>query len=165
MERQLFSLKEFMFVITRRIQVNAPIDEVWDFFSKPSNLSKITPKEMNFEIVTGSAKETYSGQIICYKVSLLPLVRVKWVTLISECIEKSFFVDEQKFGPYRFWHHQHHFKDLGNGKTEMTDIVHYKLPLLPFSSLMNKLFISKKLNQIFDYRTKVVSEVFGTEEP
>ena len=153
-----------MFVIKRRIVVNAEVAQVWDFFSKPGNLKKITPEEMNFEIISGNSQETYAGQVIVYKVSVLPLVRLKWVTLISECVENVFFVDEQRFGPYRFWHHQHHFKDLGNGTTEMTDIVHYKLPMIPFSKLVNRWFISKKLNQIFDYRSKVVSEVFGTDE-
>ena len=105
-----------MFVIKRRIVVNAEVAQVWDFFSKPGNLKKITPEEMNFEIISGNSQETYAGQVIVYKVSVLPLVRLKWVTLISECVENVFFVDEQRFGPYRFWHHQHHFKDLGNDR-------------------------------------------------
>lgn len=153
-----------MEIINRIITVNADITEVWDFFSQPRNLAKITPESMMFKIVSGNAEQTFAGQVIVYKVNVLPLVRVEWVTEITQCEEKKFFIDEQRFGPYRFWHHQHLFEDLGNGKTRMTDTVHYKLPLLPFSGLVNKLFIKKKLNSIFDYRTKVVQEVFGVEQ-
>lgn len=152
-----------MYQLRREVVVDAPIGEVWEFFSNPKNLQKITPSEMNFDVLSGAEEPTYAGQVICYKVNILPLVRVGWVTEITHVKEKAFFVDEQRFGPYRFWHHQHHFVAMGN-RTKMVDIVHYKLPMLPFTGLVNKLFICKQLNQIFNYRTQQVDKLFGVVE-
>lgn len=153
-----------MQIIKRIIVVNTDITEMWDFFSKPKNLSKITPKDMMFKIVSGNAEQTYAGQVIVYKVNVLPFIRMQWVTEITQCIKGKMFIDEQRFGPYRFWHHQHLFEDLGSGKTKMTDIVHYKLPLVPFAGLVNRLLVKRQLDKIFNYRTKVVNELFGVEE-
>jgi ligand-binding SRPBCC domain-containing protein len=74
--------------------------------------------------------------------------------------EHLFFVDEQRFGPYRLWHHQHLFRKIDGG-VEMTDIVHYKNPLWFLGDLANWLFVKKKLRHIFDYRFKKVEELFG----
>lgn len=136
------------------------IEKAWEFFSDPKNLSVITPPEMDFKILsTLHKKETYAGQIIQYDVSPLPFMRTRWVTEITHVNQPHFFVDEQRIGPYSIWHHQHHFEALPNGVL-MTDIVHYQIPLGPIGDLMNSLFIRKKINAIFDYRTSQLNKLF-----
>ena len=136
------------------------IDKAWEFFSDPANLALITPPEMDFKILTPLfKKETYAGQIIAYDVTPLPMMRTKWVTEITHVSKPSFFVDEQRVGPYQIWHHQHHFEEV-NGQLLMTDIVHYQIPLGFIGDLMNHLFISRRIEKIFDYRTKKLTELF-----
>jgi ligand-binding SRPBCC domain-containing protein len=72
-----------------------------------------------------------------------------------------YFIDQQRFGPYTLWHHQHHFKAIPGG-VEMTDIVHYRIPLGLLGDLANWLFVKKKLESIFQYRYKAVEELFGS---
>jgi ligand-binding SRPBCC domain-containing protein len=137
------------------------LTQAWDFFSNPANLAQITPPEMQF-VVTSKyhGPRMYAGQIITYRVSPLPLLRLSWMTEITQVKEGEYFIDEQRFGPYDLWHHQHHFKEVEGG-VEMTDIVHYKLPWYMGGSLSNALFVRKKLEGIFDFRRKKVEELFG----
>ncbi len=137
------------------------LDEAWDFFSSPRNLQKITPPYMKFKVMGDTFSDSmYEGQIIEYKVRPVLGIPLYWMTEITHVKEKKFFIDEQRFGPYAFWHHQHHFKETGDG-VEMTDFLHYKVPLYALGRVVNKLFVSKEVKKIFDYRYKKVEEIFG----
>ncbi len=134
------------------------LQEAWDFFSSPANLSTITPDHLGFQIVSKHhGEKMYAGQIIEYTVKPVLGIPLYWMTEISHVEDKKYFVDEQRFGPYCMWHHQHHFKETIAG-VEMTDIVHYKLPLGILGRIAHCLFVKKQLKQIFDYRYKVVAD-------
>ncbi len=128
--------------------INASIEECWEFFSSPKNLQKITPKDMGFQITDYDGKKMYAGQIIQYKVSPLAGLKLSWMTEISCVKENSYFVDEQRFGPYTLWHHKHFFEPTENG-VKMTDVVHYALPLGFIGRIMNALVVKNKLKQTF----------------
>ena len=137
------------------------LDAAWDFFSTPSNLKEITPSNLGFNIVSKHHGEAmYAGQIIEYKVAPLLNIPIYWMTEITHVEDKKFFVDEQRYGPYSMWHHQHHFKAIEGGM-EMTDIVHYKLPLWFLGDIANVILVKKQLSGIFNYRFKAVDEKFG----
>ncbi|MBS1917926.1 MAG: SRPBCC family protein [Bacteroidetes bacterium] len=147
------------FTIVQKIP--ARIDEVWNFFSDPSNLNQITPSELKFEILSAQINHSmYAGQVIEYYVRPLLNLRMYWMTEITHVADKIYFVDEQRFGPYSFWHHQHHFKILDGG-VEMKDIVHYKIPLGFIGDIANTFFVRKKLKRIFDFRFSKTEELFG----
>jgi len=137
------------------------LDAAWEFFSSPVNLQQITPGNMGFEIISKyHGDKMYAGQVIEYKVRPLLGIPLYWMTEITQVEDKKYFVDEQRYGPYRLWHHQHHFKAIEGG-VEMTDIIHYKLPFWFLGDIANALFVSKKLKQIFDYRFSKVEQLFG----
>jgi ligand-binding SRPBCC domain-containing protein len=140
----------------------ASVEEMWSFISAPKNLKEITPDYMGFEVTTPylSAK-MYAGMIISYKVSPVLNFKVDWVTEITHVKENEFFVDEQRIGPYKLWHHQHHLIQMKEGVL-MRDIVTYQPPFGILGALANKLLISKKLNEIFNYRKVVLEKKFGS---
>jgi ligand-binding SRPBCC domain-containing protein len=151
--------KVYSFSTIQHIPVT--IEQAWDFFSKPANLKDITPKNLGFEIVSKfHGAEMYPGQIIEYKVKPLLGIPLYWMTEITHVNPLQYFVDEQRFGPYTLWHHQHHFKAIAGG-VEMKDIVNYKLPLFFLGDIANALFVKKQLQTIFNYRVKAVEERFG----
>ena len=137
------------------------LEEAWDFFSSPLNLARITPEYMAFKVKTPAEEleHMYAGQLITYTVKPVFGIPLKWTTEITQVEENKFFIDEQRFGPYTFWHHQHHFERVDNGVI-MTDIVSYKLPLGPLGWLARKLFVENQLNRIFQYRSEVVSKIW-----
>ena len=132
------------------------LDEAWEFFSSPKNLAEITPKELQFNIVSKHHGETmYAGQVIEYTVRPILNIPMYWMTEITHVEDRQYFVDEQRYGPYSLWHHQHHFKEVEGG-VEMTDIVHYKLPMGFLGDWANSLFVSGQLKEIFDFRFKIL---------
>ena len=138
------------------------IEQAWDFFSSPANLQRITPAEMGFEIISRfHGLRMYPGQLIEYKVRPLLGIPVYWMTEITQVQEPLYFIDQQRFGPYALWHHQHHFKAIPGG-VEMTDIIHYRIPFGPLGYLANWLFVKKKLEGIFQFRYKAVEGLFGS---
>jgi ligand-binding SRPBCC domain-containing protein len=146
-------------------QLPVSLKEAWDFFSSPLNLAKITPAEMAFTVTSAlsTQEKMYPGMIITYKVSPILGIKLNWVTEITQVKEEAYFIDEQRFGPYRFWHHQHHFKEIPGG-VQMDDILTYGLPLGILGQAANHLFVAAKLQQIFTFRNKKVIEIFGEME-
>jgi len=141
-----------------------PLDEVWHFFSRPENLSEVTPKEMNFNILSDIAdKPMYEGMIINYKVTPVLGIQMRWTTEIKNIKKGEYFVDEQRFGPYAMWHHEHHFREADGG-TYMTDLLHYAIPFGPIGNIANAIFVSNKIEEIFDYRFKAVEQLFGKKK-
>ena len=143
----------------RKTIIKTDMETCWDFFSSPDNLSKITPPEMDFVIKKFDHKKMYEGQQIGYTVKPLIGIPVKWLTEIKSVTKNREFVDFQEKGPYKLWHHRHLFKEIPEG-IEMTDIVHYKAPFGILGKLMEKLFIQKKVESIFNYREKVIKDFF-----
>ena len=103
----------------------------------------------------------FPGQIIQYLVRPFPGFKTKWVTEITHVKEPFYFVDEQRFGPYKLWHHQHHFQETENG-IEMTDIVNYALPFDPFSRPINSLLVKNRVAEIFKFREKKLVDLFSS---
>lgn len=136
------------------------LDEAWLFLSDPSNLKTITPDYMGFEICDGADRPMYQGQIIQYIVTPVLGIKTKWVTEITHVVDRAFFVDEQRFGPYAFWHHKHFLKEVPGG-VEMEDIIDYKIPFGLLGQLVHPILVKPKLNEIFNYRTQKLTELFG----
>jgi ligand-binding SRPBCC domain-containing protein len=142
-------------------KIPVSLDKAWDFFSDPANLQVITPPGMGFRILSKhQGDKMYAGQIIEYKVKPLAGMPVYWMTEITQVKDREYFIDEQRFGPYQLWHHQHHFKKIEGG-VEMTDIIHYKIPFGFIGRIANSLFVKKKLAGIFSFRKRKVEELFG----
>ena len=151
--------KVYSFKTVQKIPIG--LDKAWDFFSSPANLQEITPGNLGFKIISKHhGDKMYAGQVIEYQVSPVLGIPLYWMTEITHVEDRKYFVDEQRYGPYSMWHHQHHFKMIEGG-VEMTDIVHYKLPLWFLGDMANSLFVKKQLQQIFDHRFKKVEELFG----
>lgn len=136
------------------------LETAWDFFSSPANLKEITPNNLGFNIISKyHGDKMYGGQIIEYTVRPILNIPLYWMTEITQVEHLKYFVDEQRFGPYSLWHHQHQFKEVEGG-VEMTDIVHYKLPFWFLGDIANSLFVKRQLKSIFDYRFTAVAKRF-----
>jgi len=96
--------------------------------------------------------------IISYRITPVAFMPTLWISEITHVKIPTYFVDEQRLGPFRFWHHQHFFKEVGRD-VEMQDIVHYVMPLGPIGEMVNAISVSKKVNDIFDFRKKALERI------
>jgi len=155
-----FSTKGKVYRLSSKQHLPITLDEAWDFLSNPNNLKVITPDYMSFDIISGADKPMFAGQIIQYIVTPILGVKTTWVTEITHIVDKKYFVDEQRFGPYALWHHKHFINQIEGG-VEMEDIIDYKVPFGFIGRLVHPFLIKPKLTEIFNYRTKKLTEFFG----
>jgi len=150
-----------MHILKRTIKLPITIEKAWSFFSDPRNLKEISPDYMGFEITSDFFQESmYAGMIITYKVRPMLGIKMNWMTEITQIKEQLFFIDEQRVGPYKMWHHQHHFKVIDGG-VEMIDIVNYVLPFGFVGKLFEPVLVKGKLEEIFNYREEKMKTLFG----
>ncbi|MFD2144624.1 SRPBCC family protein [Mucilaginibacter antarcticus] len=139
-----------------------PLAETWDFFTSPLNLAKITPPQMGFEVTSpyDANSKVYEGMIITYKITPLFGIKMDWMTEITHVKEHQYFIDEQRFGPYALWHHEHHFEEIKGG-VNMKDILYYAIPYGAIGKLANSILVANEVNKIFTHREQAINEMFG----
>ncbi|MAO71032.1 MAG: hypothetical protein CMD02_00805 [Flavobacteriales bacterium] len=140
-------------------KINTDLSNLWEFISSPKNLSKITPNYMDFNIKSKIPNKMYEGLIISYTVKPILGIKLNWVTEITHIKDKNYFVDEQRSGPYKMWHHEHILEETNDGII-MKDIISYIPPYGIIGLILNKLFIKKQVKEIFQYRTKILDNIF-----
>jgi len=150
--------------LKREQQLNCDIETAWKFFSSANNLSKITPKDMNFTVRTKmKSDEIYEGMIIDYYVSPLLGIKMDWQTEITQVSHLRSFTDFQKKGPYKLWNHFHEFIPNEKGVL-IKDTVDYELPLGFLGEIAHGLFVKSKLKNIFSYRFNILEQMFNQKK-
>jgi ligand-binding SRPBCC domain-containing protein len=149
------------FILKTVQKIPTDLEKAWSFFSDAANLQAITPQNLSFTILSDQHDaKMYPGQIIEYKIKPVLGIPIYWMTEITHVQEKVFFVDEQRFGPYQLWHHQHLFNTVAGG-IEMTDIVHYRNSFGFLGNIANHLFVENELRRIFEFRFRKIQDLFG----
>ncbi len=148
-----------MYQYSTKQELPISMEKAWEFLSDPNNLKLITPTYMGFDIISGGDRPMYAGQIIQYILTPILKIPFRWVTEITHVEKGTYFVDEQRFGPYTFWHHKHFIRPTPKG-VEMEDIVDYKIPLGILGRLAHVLFVRKKVKEIFTFRKKKLNLIF-----
>lgn len=150
--------------IQKTQQLPCDLDTAWKFFSSPKNLSKITPKEMQFIVLTDLKDEPiYEGMLIDYKITPLLGIPMKWKTKITHVDGQKSFTDFQLKGPYKLWNHLHEFIPNKDGVL-MKDTVDYALPLGFLGKIAHALIVKKKVNHIFEYRNQILEQLFNDKK-
>lgn len=148
-----------LYRLNRIQQLPTSLGTAWQFFSDPHRLAEITPPWLGFRLISEVHGKAYQGMILHYRITPVGCIPVSWISEITHLDEPHFFVDEQRFGPYRFWHHQHLFEACEYG-IRMQDIVHYILPYGRVGRLALRKYVQGKLDSIFDYRAKALRRIF-----
>ncbi|MBL7827986.1 MAG: SRPBCC family protein [Saprospiraceae bacterium] len=139
------------------------LEEAWSFFSNPGNLNLITPDALTFVTTSEVPEKMYEGLIITYRIKPMLNIPVDWVTEITHIRDGEYFVDEQRKGPYRIWHHEHHFKAVEGG-VMMTDLLYYDIGKWIFGRIAGALFVHRKVNEIFDFRQVALEKYFPLQK-
>jgi ligand-binding SRPBCC domain-containing protein len=146
--------------IERRQVIPISPEIAWAYFATPRNLEEMTPPSLSFRILWGGDEAMFAGQLIGYRVKVAPCVWVDWLTEITMVDPGRAFVDEQRRGPYRLWHHLHRFTPVAGG-TECLDRVAYELPFGPLGTLAHAAWIRRQLDHIFSFRAAHLARRFG----
>ncbi len=135
------------------------LEKAWAYFSSPHNLNELTPDSITFKILSDVPEKMYEGLIINYMISPLLNIPLHWCTEITHVRELHYFVDEQRKGPYKMWHHEHHFKETPGG-VEMIDLLHYDIGMGAIGKIAGTLYVHKKVREIFEFRKMKLEQMF-----
>lgn len=145
-------------ILEREQIIKRPRGEVFEFFADAGNLERITPPGLNFHIITPPPIDVKKGARIDYQLKLRG-VPITWKTEITQWNPPFDFVDSALKSPYKQWIHLHTFEENERGETVMRDVVRYRLPFEPLGDIAH-FYVKKELKYIFDYRYKVIEEIF-----
>ena len=154
-----------IYTLSRSQVVAMSLERCWSFFSDPRNLSRITPPSLGFRVESELPEQIHPGLMIRYTVSPLFGIPMTWLTEITHVAHPHHFVDEQRVGPYRIWHHEHFFRAIDQEQTEVRDLVHYVPPFGFLGALMNTLVIRRQLESIFAFREQVLGKMAASARP
>jgi hypothetical protein len=143
---------------TTEIVVPRPVEQVWQFFSDPANLARLTPPAMQLDMMD-AVPQMRQGATIDYTVKVRGLW-LKWKTLIADWDVERRFVDYQVRGPYALWRHCHEFESGPDGSTVVRDRVRYSMPWAPIGNVVLP-FVRRSLAEIWSYRRHKISELFS----
>jgi hypothetical protein len=147
-----------MYRLIREQWIPKPIEEAFAFFSRPQNLEEITPPWLEFHIVR-SDQQLQAGSLINYKLRIhrLPM---RWTSEITDWEPPHRFVDTQLSGPYKFWRHEHSFREQ-NGGTLIRDHVEYALPFGIIGEIAHTLMVRRDVETIFKFRQQRLNELLA----
>ena len=148
-----------MYTLTSSQHLPVSREEAWNFLSNPAQLENITADNMSFQVMDVLPQKMYEGMIIRYQIQLFWKIRMHWVTEITHMEEGTMFVDEQRFGPFRFWHHEHRLIETEDG-TKMQDTVHYVMPFSIIGRIAHHIHIHQMLEDIFTFRKQQIEAYF-----
>jgi ligand-binding SRPBCC domain-containing protein len=140
--------------------IPSPLETVFAFFSDATNLERLTPPWLRFNMVTPTPIEMAPGALIDYKLSIRG-VRVSWRTEIVDWQPNRRFVDVQLRGPYKSWVHTHVF-EAQEGGTSIRDEIEYQMPFGILGSIVNRFVVARDLERIFAYRQQQTTRFFAT---
>lgn len=150
-----------MHTLTMSTRLPGPPESQLPFFADAANISRITPPELGFRILTAMPITMRKGTVIDYRIELwgIPL---RWRTRIASWDPPHSFSDEQLRGPFKLWHHTHGFTSDGRGGTIMTDFIKFALPWEPLSLVAFPL-VGRQLHHIFSYRDQALRTTLGLD--
>lgn len=153
-----------MRIMTAVQHLPVSLEDAWEFFSSPLNLNLITPENMSFEMRHVPEGPMYEGMVLAYRISPFSGIKMNWLTEITHVLDRQYFIDEQRLGPYHIWHHEHHFRQTNQG-VEMTDHLVYDIGWGVLGDFMGKLLVDRRVDEIFSYRRQKLEEIFGPNSP
>ena len=154
-------MKVYKLQRTQKLPIS--LETAWTFLCQPKNLQQLTPPSINLTITSDVPEHIYPGLIITYQLKIYKVFYFKWTTEITQSERLSYFIDEQRFGPYKFWHHEHRLQSI-DGWVEIKDVVHYALPFGILGRMVHFGWIRNQLDDIFDYRYDILDNQFPEGE-
>jgi ligand-binding SRPBCC domain-containing protein len=142
----------------RKQIIKTDLDTAWNFMRSPSNLNKITPPDMTFNILSDLPDVMFEGQIIRYKIKIPFIGEQNWVSELKHIKDKHSFVDDQRIGPYTLWYHYHEINECPGG-VEFIDHITYSIPMGIFGQIAHWVYVRKQLKKIFDFREKTTPKL------
>ena len=151
-----------MYTFQHHQELCLSIEQCWEFFSNPANLKVLTPPSLRMDIEEkDNSPKIYPGMILSHTIRPFLNIPLQWISEITHILPFQYFIDEQLYGPYKFWHHEHRFRPSTKG-VEVSDTIHYMMPYGYLGQAAHRLGIKQKIEEAFVFRKNTLEELFGS---
>jgi len=145
--------------IVQKSIIACSIEELYDFHLDSNNISKITPPNIEVELLNDDGF-TYEGKSVKLKTKRF-FITTYWEVKIEKILTPYLIIDIALKSPFKYWKHQHVFRKKGD-VCELKDIVEYKLPFGLIGELFN-IFIQQDIKKMFEYRHQRTKKILENE--
>lgn len=135
--------------------IQAPIDRCFDL-SLSIDLELEAGKHHNIRAVSGITTGTIGpGQRVRWKTRQFG-ISVWHESEITEFDRPKYFQDTMIDGVFRMFQHNHYFRGVDPGTTEMRDVVHFSMPVWLLGSIVERLIVRPRLMRLIEERNRLI---------
>ena len=113
--------------IENEIEINAPVERVFEYYTNPDNIKESWPRDIVRESENVSGQKSEEGS----EMKVTGEYMGKRDEMILEVVEKEQnkkLVTRQTDGPFQSWESIQQFQSNGNNSTKVNHTVNYELP-------------------------------------
>ncbi len=144
----------------KRSRLACSAQELFDWHCRPEAFIELQPPWERVDQLS-KPEHLHAGQLVRISIRL-GLLRLPWVSEITEMVPGNSFTDVQRRGPFAYWKHEHHCIADDAGHCWLEDRISYRLPLDPLGGWLAGWLVRRRLEQMFSYRHHHMRKVFGT---
>jgi ligand-binding SRPBCC domain-containing protein len=116
-----------MTTIQTQIEINAPLNTVFEYYTNPDNIKESWPRDIVKESENVSGQKSEEGSEMKVKGEYMG----KQDEMLLEVVEKEQnkrLVTRQTEGPFQKWESTQEFQSNGNNSTRVNHTINYELP-------------------------------------
>lgn len=154
-----------MTIISKSIEINAPVNEVFTYFARPEHMADQFPENMNLSVIPILVKNGFRVGTIFRINGDFDGKRLEWDCETIDYIPHRKIVAQMIKGPFKHWQITVQFEELAEKITNTSITVDYGMPMGPLGGLMNKIKIKNIADRGIEnglYRVKALLEGTGS---
>lgn len=140
-------------IFKRVVRIERPAAAVFAWHERPGAFGRLCPPWEHVE-VTRHVGGLRDGARVSLRTKVGP-IWAKWEIVHRDYLADRQFRDVLLSGPFARWAHLHQIESLGPGACQLTDEIHYRMPLGILGRLAGGAFTRLQLERMFAYRHAV----------
>jgi uncharacterized membrane protein len=154
-----------MTTISKSLEINAPVSEVFTYFARPEHMADQFPENMGLNILPIEVKNGFGVGTIFRISGDFDGKKLEWDCETIDYIPHRKIIAQMIEGPFKRWQITVQFEEVTERKTKTSITVDYDMPMGPLGGLMDKVKLKKIAERGIEnglYRVKALLEGTGS---
>lgn len=113
--------------IRTEVEINAPVDSVYEYYTNPYNIKESWPRDIVKESENVSGQKSEEGSQMKVEGEYMGK-RDEMLLEVTQKEQNKRLVTRQTEGPFKSWESVQEFQNNGNNSTRVTHTINYELP-------------------------------------
>jgi ligand-binding SRPBCC domain-containing protein len=116
-----------MTTISTNIQIQAPVEQVFEFYTNPDNIKESWPRDIVKESENVSGQKSEEGSEMKVEGEYMGK-KDEMILEVAQKEQNKKLVTKQTQGPFQSWESIQEFQSNGNNSTKVNHTINYELP-------------------------------------